>query len=237
MTSVVLRWPQAHGQAFRQARTALLLLPVCAMLFSESLLAQPVVVFSEGFGDPSSVTTWTFRPDPGGALQGGGIQWSGLEGQPPGSLELVNPGGGSNTVIAISICLPFGGDQPWAASVDVMPLDPVICDIDLVNHFTDDCSDGQIGSSQGPTHQAQGEWRTLERERLLLFDPSADTTRAISLQLATSNVNQEPGSCVFDNIVITGSLAPPAVAAAGGASLAFLATLVVGVGIWLLRLR
>jgi hypothetical protein len=199
-------------------------------------LGQPTVVFTEDFGDPSSVTAWTFRPDPGGALQGGGIQWSGSEGQPPGSLELVNPGGGSNTVLAHLLCLPFGGDQPWAASVEAKPLDAVICSIDLVEHFAVDCSDDRTGFGQGLATEARGQWVTLERERLLAADP-AHNPRAIRLELKTGNVNQEPGSCVFDSIVITGSLAPPAVAAQGGASLALLAGGLVALALWLLRAR
>jgi hypothetical protein len=207
------------------------------VLEARPVYAQPSIVFTGDFSNAADVTEWTFRPDPGGAIQGGGIQWSGAEGQPPGSLELVNPGGGSNTVRAFSICLPFGGDQPWTASVDVMPFDPVICDIDLVSHATTDCSDDVVGSSQGPGHEVQGVWTTLDRERALLAEPPADTTRAIRLQLATGNVNQAPGSCLFDNIVITGSTAPAAVVAHGGVSLVLLVGLVVGVGFWLLRLR
>jgi hypothetical protein len=168
--------------------------------------------------------------------EGGGIQWSAAEGQPPGSLELVNPGGGSNTVRAFSICLPFGGDQPWMATADAKPLAAVVCAMRLESHAMADCSDAG-GGGFGSAHEVQDTWASLQDERGLFAPLPPDPTRAIRLVLKTSNVNQEPGSCVFDNIVITGSLAPPAVAAAGGASLGLLATLLVGVGLWLLRLR
>jgi hypothetical protein len=210
---------------------------LCSLTLTGSSLAQPNVVFTEDFDSPSDIDGWSFEPDLGHSVPGGGIQWSASEGQLPGSLELVNPGGGSNTVRAFSICLPFGGDQPWTATVDAKPLDPVICAMQLVNHATADCSDLGFGFGEGSAHGSEDDWVSLQSERPLLFDPAADTTSAIRLELATGNSNQEPGSCVFDNVVITGSLAPPAVAAAGGASLALLAALVAGVGLWLLRLR
>jgi hypothetical protein len=202
---------------------------------ARSIFAQPVVVFTEEFDEASDVDRWTFEPDLGG-LQAGGIQWSSTEGLPAGSLELINPGGGPNTVSGFSLCLPFGGDQPWAATADAKPIAPVICGIQLVNHTMADCSDNGVGGF-GAAHEVQDTWSSLHDERGLFAQPPPDPTRALRLVLKTGNSSQEPGSCVFDNIVITGSTAPPSVAVHGNVSLALLAALVVGVGLWLLWLR
>jgi hypothetical protein len=212
------------------------LLSLCNVLDASRATAQSSTVFTESFSNPTTVTEWTFRLDPGGAIQGGGIQWSESEGQPPGSLELTNPGGGSNTVRAFSICLPFGGDEPWAMTAAVMPLSPVICSIDLVEHSTPDCSDDREGTGQGLGNDVQGQWATLERERLLATDP-ADNPRAMRLELKTSNVNQSPGSCVFDDIVVTGSTGVLVADAYSGLSIALLLCTTLTVGLWLLRPR
>jgi hypothetical protein len=211
-------------------------LSLWSVLDASPATAQPSTLITEGFSDATTVTEWTFRPDPDGMVGGGGIQWSASEGQPPGSLELVNPGGGSHTVRAFSICLPFGGDQPWAATVAAMPLAPVICSIDLVEHATLDCSDDRVGTGQGLTSEVQGQWTTLETERLLATDP-ADNPRAMRLELVTGNINQPPGSCVFDNIVVTGSTGVLAADASSSLSLALLLGTTVSVGLWLLRPR
>jgi hypothetical protein len=197
--------------------------------------AQPIVVFAEEFASPESVTPWIYRSDPE-TLVGGGIQWSSTEGQPAGSLELVMPGGTGNTGRAFSICLPFGGDEPWTTSVDVMPVGAAVCGIDFVDHDAPDCSDDRIGAGQGAGAGFPNQWITLERERPLF--PPPEHTRAIRLELHGSTTGAPGGgSCHFDNIVVTGTTAPPSVPAQRPALLVVTATSMALFAAWMLRVR
>jgi hypothetical protein len=218
--------------SFPKRRAAVTLLLLVGSLARGLGYAQPMVVLAEDFDSPESVTPWTYRSDPETVI-GGGILWSALQGQPPGSLELLIPTT-PNAGRAFSICLPFGGNEPWTARVDAMAIGAVNCGIDLVEHDALDCSDDRVGSGQGPGTGLQNQWLTLERERPLF--PGPESTRAIKLELigvATSAPGG--GSCYFDNIVVTGTTAPPAVPAQRPAQLALLAAAIALLALRLLR--
>jgi len=205
------------------------------MVAAVPTLGQAVI--SNGTFD-ANIAGWILNPD---IPTSGYIEWTAIQGQPPGALRFVGEDAGAFTTDCFTFetgLLAFSADAFMETSGEF-----VFCHLNYLLYSTSDCSDEPAtfvvvgGVIPVPYTHSANTWERLTFELPVPPDPFNSTgfmTYRPILHKAEDFAGDD--ACVFDNVSLTlGPLPAPPIPVADSVGLGLLAALLALVGLTVLR--